>query len=110
MVRRHNRRETRRPDDDARHACWGINKLLEVLGCGGVVDCQPTTEPEIINVAFGFSLLRKNVNVHRRRFADYLKALPISSDGHRDAVLEMLERKFTQLLSLNTQQTNDNDN
>ncbi len=89
------RGRTRQSGDD-QHVCWTINNLLAELGCKGVVDCQPTSEPGLISVAFGFDILKKQVHVDRRKFGTYLTTVQGTGEVSRDAILHMLERKFEQ--------------
>ena len=92
------------PKEFDRNLCWAINNMLNLLGCSGIVDCQPTSMAGTINVAFGYGLLKKQVHADIRKFAQWIKGLKPDGEASRDMILSMLERKFEQL----TNQPHDN--
>ena len=99
------------PREFDKNLCWGVNNMLYVLGCRDVVDCQPTSLAGTANVAFGRELLKRQVNVDLRQFAQWLKRFKTGGEECRDEILAALERKFSKLSNQPTNQpTNDNDN
>lgn len=98
------------PREYDRNLCWAVNNMLQVLGCRDVADCQPTTLAGVANVAFGRELLKRQVNVDLRQFAEWLKRFKTGGEECRAEVLATLERKFSKLSNNQNQPTNDNDN